>query len=725
MKDDENLIDVNTRLLGDQENGIDDNHQEVKTKRKKAKLDLTVNNNPNSNLEMILYVVIVTILFIVLVFIFYYLHYGEYKVEVLIEDKDMVKPVIDMRKYKVIKLQNGLDVLLISDNNTTKCTASMSVGVGSFKDDNAIQGLAHFTEHMIFLGSKSYPKPSIFENLLTNHLGMTNAFTEEEKTTFYFEIEWHGFTKALEMFSRMFAEPIFDMNFMNKEIDAVNSENEKNLNKDPWRENQVIKSLADQTHPFGKFTTGNNKTLKSVDILTLHEKVVELYEKYYMPDNMKLVVLSNQNLEQLQDTVAYYFSDIKADQMEDKMRKAIEDNKPQSSNYDDLSARYETHETTQNNNTTNTTVTFVPFTKNQLGQIVWYQKIVGGQHLDIIFNLDEILTKYQTKPLDYVSYLLRYSGQGSLIGYLKKNKLASKIEVGVVASYRHFSQYALSIYLTNEGLDHIEEVIHLTFNYINLIKSQPIKASIYEELHNITSVQFRFLEKSERYGDYLALLAGMMVYYKESDYNNLLYVDYVHSTFNETLIKNYLNSLTPNNALIIIGSTSYPKSLDFSLGNANITTEKWYGTLYKHNKLSPSYIEVLSTSNVSGETFKLRDNNEFITRENAVVSCFGVGIITSYKNTTLHELCDMEKADLTPDLAINSKNLLAWYKLDRTFLTPKVDINLLFVSPALRSSAKDYLALNIYFNFIKSAIESKLAEAKDSGNEITLEFNEK
>ena len=63
----------------------------------------------------------------------------------------MIKPLVDDRKYRLVKLSNNLEVLLISDINSSTSAAALSVGVGSFKDDPNIPGLAHFCEHMIFL----------------------------------------------------------------------------------------------------------------------------------------------------------------------------------------------------------------------------------------------------------------------------------------------------------------------------------------------------------------------------------------------------------------------------------------------------------------------------------------------------------------------------------------------------------------------------------------------
>jgi len=93
----------------------------------------------------------------------------------------MIKPLVDDRKYRAIRLTNNLEALLISDLSTSRCSSSLSVGVGSFQNDDDIPGLAHFTEHMIFLGSKSYQRPGEFEEYLSDYFGITNAFTEDVK----------------------------------------------------------------------------------------------------------------------------------------------------------------------------------------------------------------------------------------------------------------------------------------------------------------------------------------------------------------------------------------------------------------------------------------------------------------------------------------------------------------------------------------------------------------
>lgn len=52
------------------------------------------------------------------------------------------KPELDDRQYRVIQLENGMEILLIHDWNTDKASASATVSAGSFSD-GGLPGAAH------------------------------------------------------------------------------------------------------------------------------------------------------------------------------------------------------------------------------------------------------------------------------------------------------------------------------------------------------------------------------------------------------------------------------------------------------------------------------------------------------------------------------------------------------------------------------------------------------
>ena len=64
------------------------------------------------------------------------------------------KPLLDNRLYRVVKLPNQLEALLIHDPETDKAAAAMDVNVGSFSDAEEMPGMAHAVEHLLFMGTK-------------------------------------------------------------------------------------------------------------------------------------------------------------------------------------------------------------------------------------------------------------------------------------------------------------------------------------------------------------------------------------------------------------------------------------------------------------------------------------------------------------------------------------------------------------------------------------------
>ena len=67
---------------------------------------------------------------------------------------ELEKSSLDDRAYRVIQLQNKLEVLLAHDPDTDRASAAMDVRVGSFSDADDMLGMAHAVEHMVLLGTK-------------------------------------------------------------------------------------------------------------------------------------------------------------------------------------------------------------------------------------------------------------------------------------------------------------------------------------------------------------------------------------------------------------------------------------------------------------------------------------------------------------------------------------------------------------------------------------------
>ena len=101
---------------------------------------------------------------------------------VTVSQNGVLKSATDQKEYDFLDLRNGLQVLLISDPNAEKAAAAMSVGVGHFQDPEDVPGLAHFCEHMLFLGTEKYPDENDYSAYLNTNGGSSNAFTSAEET---------------------------------------------------------------------------------------------------------------------------------------------------------------------------------------------------------------------------------------------------------------------------------------------------------------------------------------------------------------------------------------------------------------------------------------------------------------------------------------------------------------------------------------------------------------
>ena len=89
--------------------------------------------------------------------------------------------------------------------------ACMFVSVGSLQDPEdpkseaepkkKIDGMAHFCEHMLFLGTEKYPAENHYQSFLQQNGGDSNAATGEEYTYFYFNVSNQKYGEALDIFS--------------------------------------------------------------------------------------------------------------------------------------------------------------------------------------------------------------------------------------------------------------------------------------------------------------------------------------------------------------------------------------------------------------------------------------------------------------------------------------------------------------------------------------------
>ena len=131
---------------------------------------------------------------------------------------NIIKARCDNRKYKYIKLANELRCILISDKHADKSAASLDVRVGSSLDPKPLYGTAHFLEHMLFMGTKKYPRENEYSEFMLNNGGMNNAYTSMTNTNYQFDVSNKAFEEGLDRFSQFFICPSFNESGTDREV---------------------------------------------------------------------------------------------------------------------------------------------------------------------------------------------------------------------------------------------------------------------------------------------------------------------------------------------------------------------------------------------------------------------------------------------------------------------------------------------------------------------------
>ena len=204
---------------------------------------------------------------------------------------NIIKSKNDSRDYKILHLDNKLKVIIIKDTQSSQCGALLNVNIGSIRD--TLDGMAHFLEHMVFMGSKKYPDENNFMDLVNKNGGYTNAMTGDTHTTYYFTIDSTKFIDILDIFANFFMTPLLKQENIEREVNAVNAECIKNMADDNWILHTIIKKGMG-THPMNHFTCGSNETLKGDD---LHIKVKEFFDLNYSSNIMDLIIFINDKID--------------------------------------------------------------------------------------------------------------------------------------------------------------------------------------------------------------------------------------------------------------------------------------------------------------------------------------------------------------------------------------------------------------------------------------------
>ena len=416
----------------------------------------------------------------------------------------------DDRDYRVLTLENGLQALLVSDPEADKAAASMNVRVGSAQDPDDLQGLAHFLEHMLFLGTEPYPQSDAYQQYISDNAGSHNAFTAQQDTNYFFDIEPSALPGALDRFSEFFLSPLFNADHLESERNIVHSEYMARIRDESRRENDVLNQLLNPDNPTTGFAVGSRDTLADPEgEATLRERVIDFYYRYYDANVMNLAVVAPQPLDELEALVVERFADIPDH---------------------DLSAP---------------TIDAPLIDHDTLPRYVERQSLQDRRQLRFYFPVPDPTDEYRTKPTQLIAHLLGDEGDGSLLAVLREAGLADGLSAGVGRGDGNEALFTVSISLTPAGAERLDDIEATLFAAIEQIRADGLAEWRYDEQKSLSEQAFRFQQHGAPQQEATRLAMSLSRYPVE----DVQYAAYRMDGMDSERQQRYLDALTQDNML--------------------------------------------------------------------------------------------------------------------------------------------------------------------------------
>ncbi|EXM14919.1 insulysin [Fusarium oxysporum f. sp. vasinfectum 25433] len=600
---------------------------------------------------------------------------GDFSVTLVTDSLE--KPSLDDRDYRVIRLGNELEALLVHDPETDKASAALDVNVGNFSDESDIPGMAHAVEHLLFMGTKKFPIENEYGQYLAANAGSSNAETGLTSTNFFFDISAKPdngqepsdtnpspLREALDRFAQFFIEPLFLSETLDRELKAVDSENKKNLQDDIWRLRQLEKSLSNPNHPFHRFNTGNLEVLKTLPEargINVRDKFIEFHARHYSANRMKLVVLGREPLDVLQKWVAELFSPV--------VNKKLPPNRWPGE---------------------------LPFRETDLGMQCFAKPVMDSRELNLYFPFIDEELMFATQPSRYISHLIGHEGPGSIMSYIKSKGWANGLIAGAYPVCPGTPGiFHIQVRLTEEGLKNYPEIIKIFFQYTTLLRESPPQEWIFQEQKGMADVDFKFEQKTHA-SCFTSRISSVM---QEPLPREWLLSG--HSRLREFApdeIEKALATIRPDNFRMVIVSRNYPGNWD--------QKEKWYGTEYRHEKIPEDLMEECKKAfAVSPKdrlpALHLPHKNKFIPTKLEV------------------ERKEVDKPALNPRVIRNDCIARTWWKKDDTFWVPRANVVVSLKTPLIYASAENNVKARLFSDLVRDTLEEYSYDAKLTG----LQYN--
>jgi len=548
----------------------------------------------------------------------------------------------DNNDYRLLELDNGLRIILVSDAQADKAAASMNVAVGSGDDPDDRAGLAHFLEHMLFLGTEKYPDAGEYQQFIRSHGGSHNAFTAFQDTNYFFDVEAEFLEPALDRFAQQFSHPLFTAELVDRERNAVHSEYSAKLKDDGRRLLSVRKAGGNPDHAFSRFAVGNLTTLENTEDNPLRPDLIEFWQNHYSSNIMTLAVYGPQSLDELEQMVRERFTAV------------------------------------ENRNLTAQKHPEPLLDEARLPEKITAETLKDSRHLTLAFPISSQKEHYKTKPASYLANLIGHEGEGSLFNVLKKAGLVESLSAGLGMDTGDNATLEVSMALTRQGFENQQEIIALTFEYLDKIRKNGISEQRFHEMQQLATIDFRFREQGKPVREAMRL-SRLLRDYPAQD---VLSAPWLMEDYAPEQYRALLQQLTRENLLVRVSAPN------LQLENPLFT--EWYQTPWQREPLQLNN----QASTALSRQLALPESNPFVPEDLDLVN-----------GDTMDK----------PERLAEFNGLDVWYARDTRFNTPKANVFLSLRTPASQTSARANVLTQLLLDAVNTNLNAHTYPAQLAG----------
>jgi zinc protease len=223
---------------------------------------------------------------------------------VTILDKQTAEGAAAGLRVKKFTLGNGLTVVLQENHTSPVVAFNVWVRAGSGDETDPESGLAHVLEHMVFKGTQRRKVGQIAQEVESAG-GDINAFTSFDQTVYHVVLASRFFENGLDIIADAIRNSAFNPEELKKELEVVIEEVRRGEDIPYRRVSQALFKQAFRVHPYRRPVIGTTERLRTFD----RTMVVDFFQKWYVPENMVLVVTGNFETEKAMSRIRAAFED--------------------------------------------------------------------------------------------------------------------------------------------------------------------------------------------------------------------------------------------------------------------------------------------------------------------------------------------------------------------------------------------------------------------------------